>query len=101
MAMILPATSSIVCLAAQKTNPPPKILAEDEKQAKAHHYVQDSTKSDPAVRGEGWTKEQKCRNCSFYKASVGEYKDALGECDMFSKGLVKAEGWCIAWAAPS
>jgi hypothetical protein len=41
--------------------------------------------------------EQKCSNCTFYKA-VGQLDGAeVGSCQILAAGKVKAAGWCNSW----
>jgi len=37
--------------------------------------------------------DQRCDNCQLYTAKT----DTLGKCQLFTQGLVEAEGWCTSW----
>lgn len=39
------------------------------------------------------TEGQRCDNCQFYTAQGG----GRGKCQLFTQGLVEAEGWCSSW----
>jgi len=45
-------------------------------------YVNDSPKPD-----------QRCDNCLFFTAT----SDGRGRCQLFTQGLVMAQGWCASW----
>lgn len=37
--------------------------------------------------------EQRCQGCQFYTAGQGD----RGRCQLFTQGLVAAQGWCASW----
>jgi hypothetical protein len=38
--------------------------------------------------------DQRCANCRFY---TPQGDTGRGQCQLFAKGLVTAEGWCTSW----
>jgi hypothetical protein len=67
-----PATALVTELDSMKAN------------VQALQYVNQSPKPD-----------QNCANCRFYTAKQG----GRGSCQLFTQGLVEAEGWCTGWQA--
>jgi hypothetical protein len=65
-------------------------VSETNAQAAALGYKMDATKAtarkDPKAD---------CSNCSLYSGKAGA---ADGPCQLFAGNLVKAKGWCTAWA---
>ena len=64
------------------------LIAEDDPEAKAVKYVEDTTR---AKEGMG----NRCDTCSLYQGKDGATQ---GGCQIFKGKLVKAAGWCASWA---
>ena len=64
------------------------LIAEDDPEAKAVKYVDDTSK---AKEGMG----NRCDTCSLYQGKDGATQ---GGCQIFKGKLVKAAGWCASWA---
>ena len=65
------------------------LLAESDPEAKAIKYVDDAAKSKEAMGN-------RCDACSLYQGANGS---AQGACQIIKGKVVKAAGWCNAWAA--
>jgi hypothetical protein len=65
------------------------LLAESDPEAKAIKYVDDTAKSKEAMGN-------RCDTCSLYQGANGT---AQGACQIIKGKVVKAAGWCNAWAA--
>ena len=87
------ACSTLLATAAAQAQAPAK-LDENDPQAKALGYVQDTTKAD-AKKYPKHTKDQMCGNCALFQGKAG---DVTGGCPLFGSKQVAAKGWCSAWA---
>jgi hypothetical protein len=68
-------------------------LQENDPQAMALGYKEDTTKADKA-KFPKHDPSQKCSNCQFY---LGKPTDAMGPCSVFGGKQVAANGWCSTW----
>ena len=64
-------------------------LSVDAPEAKAVKYVEDASQASGATAG------SRCANCALYQ---GAYGSTQGPCQLFAGKLVRASGWCTAWA---
>lgn len=64
------------------------LLSPDDPAAVKVKYTEDATEAKTA-------KGNKCSTCSLYE---GTYNSTQGPCQIFPDKLVKAAGWCTAWA---
>jgi hypothetical protein len=64
-------------------------LSVSAPEAQAVKYVEDAKKASGATPGSN------CANCALYQ---GAYGSTQGPCQLFAGRLVKAGGWCTAWA---
>lgn len=67
-------------------------LAEDNPQAVALGYLEDSSQVD-AEKYPNHTAEQLCSGCALYQG-----EEDWGGCSIFPGKLVAAAGWCAAYA---
>ena len=65
------------------------LLSVNAPEAKAVKYVEDAKKASGATPGSS------CANCALYQGADGSTQ---GPCQLFAGKLVKAGGWCTAWA---
>lgn len=65
------------------------LLAESDPAAKAIKYVDDTAKTKESMGN-------RCDTCSLYQGANGSVQ---GACQIVKGKLVKAAGWCNAWAA--
>lgn len=65
------------------------LLSVSAPEAQAVKYVEDAKKANGATPGSN------CANCALYQ---GAYGSTQGPCQLFAGRLVKAGGWCTAWA---
>ena len=84
---VIAAVSRVEAAPAAKLDP-------NDPQAKALHFVADTTKVD-ATANPNHKPEQKCANCAQYQ---GKATDAVAGCNIFAGKLVDGNGWCIVWA---
>ena len=80
--------ASLAAVQARAADAPP-LLAESDPEAKAIKYVDDTAKSKEAMGN-------RCDTCSLYQGASGSTQ---GACQIIKGKLVKAAGWCNAWAA--
>jgi len=64
------------------------LLSPDDPAATKVRYTEDGSKEKSA-------KDHKCATCGLYE---GTYNSTQGPCQIFPDKLVKAAGWCTAWA---
>lgn len=64
------------------------LLSPDDPAAVKVKYTEDATQEKAA-------KGNKCSTCGLYE---GTYNSTQGPCQVFPDKLVKAGGWCSAWA---
>lgn len=64
------------------------LLSPDDPAAAKVRYTEDATKEKSA-------KDHTCATCGLYE---GAYGSTQGPCQIFPDKLVKAAGWCTAWA---
>lgn len=64
------------------------LLSPDDPAATKVKYTEDATREKSA-------NGHKCSTCGLYE---GTYNSAQGPCQIFPDKLVKAAGWCSAWA---
>jgi High potential iron-sulfur protein len=64
------------------------LLSPDDPAAAKVKYTEDAAQEKSA-------NGHKCSNCGLYE---GTYSAAQGPCQIFPDKLVKAAGWCSAWA---
>jgi rubrerythrin len=69
-------------------------LEENEAIAKNFGYVKDVSKLDKA-KYPGYTAGQDCRSCALYQGNAGA---DLGPCEIIPGKVIRANGWCNAWA---
>ena len=79
--------SALARLTASKAADQP-LLSPDDPAAVKVKYTEDATEAKTA-------KGNKCSTCSLYE---GTYNSTQGPCQIFPDKLVKAAGWCTAWA---
>jgi High potential iron-sulfur protein len=65
------------------------LLSVSAPEAQAVKYVEDAKEASGATPGNN------CANCALYQ---GAYGSTQGPCQLFAGKLVKAGGWCTAWA---
>ena len=65
------------------------LLSVSAPEAKAVKYVEDAKQASGATAGSS------CANCALYQGPDGSTQ---GPCQLFAGKLVKASGWCSAWA---
>lgn len=65
------------------------LLSVSAPEAQAVKYVEDAKQASGATPGSN------CANCALYQ---GAYGSTQGPCQLFAGRLVKASGWCTAWA---
>lgn len=65
------------------------LLSVSAPEAQAVKYVEDVKQASGATPGSS------CANCALYQ---GAYGSTQGPCQLFAGRLVKAGGWCTAWA---
>lgn len=65
------------------------LLSVSAPEAKAVKYVEDARQATGATPGSS------CADCALYQ---GPYGSTQGPCQLFAGKLVKASGWCSAWA---
>ena len=74
-----------------------ELVKETDPLPKGLGYVADAKKGDRKDKAGTKAADQTCLNCQFYtKAGVVD-KAEVGKCQLFPKGVVKAEGWCKSW----
>lgn len=64
------------------------LLSPDDPAATKVRYTEDASKEKNA-------KDHTCATCGLYE---GAYGSTQGPCQIFPDKLVKAAGWCTAWA---
>lgn len=64
------------------------LLSPDDPAATKVNYTEDASQAKSA-------KGNKCATCGLYE---GTYNSTQGPCQIFPDKLVKAAGWCSAWA---
>ena len=64
------------------------LLSPDDPAATKVKYTEDASKEKNA-------KDHTCATCGLYE---GPYGSTQGPCQIFPDKLVKAAGWCTAWA---
>ena len=64
------------------------LLSPDDPAAVKVKYTEDASQAKTP-------KDNKCSNCALYE---GTYNSTQGPCQIFPDKLVKAAGWCTAWA---
>ncbi|WP_221031268.1 high-potential iron-sulfur protein [Actomonas aquatica] len=69
-------------------------LTETDPTAMALGYKKDTTKVDKTKYPQH-TPAQKCSGCALYTGKPG---DKQGPCTAFANKIVKADGWCMAYA---
>ncbi len=65
------------------------LLSVSAPEAKALKYVEDAKEAGAATPGSN------CASCALYQGADGSTQ---GACQLFPGKLVKASGWCTAWA---
>jgi hypothetical protein len=68
------------------------LLSVNDPEAKAVHYIEDSSQSTDKDHHPGST----CANCALYQGKQGSSE---GGCQLFAGRDVLATGWCNSWSA--
>jgi hypothetical protein len=89
LAMGLPAASVVGLNWNAATAKDLPLLKPADRAAQAQKYVEDASKAEGATTGSN------CANCALYQGKTGA---VTGPCQIFPGVLVKAAGWCSAWA---
>lgn len=92
-------TAPALAIAPRTLASEPVLLAPDDPVAIALKYVEDASTVDPAkfLRETPAGMQQNCESCVLYQAVRAD----AGSCGAVPGKLVKAAGWCNAWAPRS